>query len=415
MARVPYPFACGCYSKAAMPVSRTVAGALVAAAFVASVAASAPAGHPQLATAALELAPGELGAVRSAGSLALAPGAKGKEILLFDGGSGELGSYLETGAAWAKPVRLRDRQGAPFSPAVFRFKVDGDRIAFAGPRGVDLFRRDTGEHAGGTADLHHAADVEAMPGGGWVVNLMWLPIPELVRAAKARFDGTEPRLVVVGGDLAVSRHGLAADARRTGNETAARTLRLAASADRLYAAELANYKVYELDRRLKLRATYLDPNVQLEKGLGLPPDGAMRKRYAAEAERQIARTGKDAAKASRPPETREAEFFSYQPAIEDLAWDQRSRQLVLLLAPGIANDVGALDLLDPATGEVRRLLLRLPEGLSSYGPLAQVVVGYRYLWLRNYPGGHPTLRLDRSALAEARPIRPPKVERAGAS
>jgi len=186
-----------------MPVSRTVAGALVAAAFVASVAASAPAGHPQLATATLELAPGELGAVRSAGSLALAPGAKGKEILLFDGGSGELGSYLETGAAWAKPVRLRDRQGAPFSPAVFRFKVDGDRIAFAGPRGVDLFRRDTGEHAGGTADLHHAADVEAMPGGGWVVNLMWLPIPELVRAAKARFDGTEPRLVVVDGDLAV--------------------------------------------------------------------------------------------------------------------------------------------------------------------------------------------------------------------
>ncbi len=397
-----------------MPVRQVITSALLAAVLAVSIAASPPAQHPQLATATLERAPGELGALRSSGSVVLSAGAKGKEILVFDGGSGELASYLETGASWAKPVKLRDRQGTAFSPVIFRFRASGDRIAFAAPQGVDLFRRDTGEHVAGTADLHHAADIEAMPGGGWAINLMWLPIPELVRVARERFDGTEPRLVVVDDDLAISRHGLAAEAARTGNETAARTLRLAASADRLFAAELANYKIYELDRRLKLRATYLDPGLQLEKGLGLPPDVEMQKHYTAEAERQIARAGKDAAKGARPHESREAEFFSYQPAIEDIAWDPRSQQLVLLLAPGIANDTGALDLLDPATGEVRRLLLRLPEGLSSYGPLAQVVVGYRYLWLRNYPGDHPTLRLDRAALAEARQIHPSKVERSGA-
>lgn len=395
---------------------RKTAGSLIAVVAVALAAAAAgPPPPPRLASVTLERAPGQLGDVRSPGSLALVAGAKGKEILLFDGGSGALSSYLETGVSWTKAVHLKDRQGMVYSPVVFRFKVGGDRIAFAGPKGVDLFKRDTGEYAGGTADLHHAADVEAMPGGDWVVNLTWLPIPELVRAAKERFDGTEPRLVVVDGDLEVSRHGLAEEAARTGNQTAARALRLAASPDRLFAAELANYKVYELDRRLKLRATYLDPAMQLEKGLGLQPDMTARKHYLSEAERQIATAGNDAAKgprpSGRPPGKMESEFFSYQPAIEDIAWDPRSHLLILLLAPGIVNDVGALDLLDPATGRTRRLLLRLPEGLSTYGPLAQLAVGYRYLWLRNYIGGNPTLRLDRSALAEARAISPPKVER----
>jgi hypothetical protein len=382
------------------------------AAAAALVASPVPARRAPLPSVTLERAPGEFGELHSSGSLQLTASAKGKEILVFDGGSGRLASYLETGAAWGKPVELKNRQGDAYTPAIFRFKTEGDRIAFAGPKGVDLFKRETGGYEGGTAELHHAADVEAMPGGNWVVSLTWLPIPELVRAAKERFDGTEPRLVVVDEDLKVSRHGLAGESERTGNQTAARTLRLAASADRLFAAELANYKVYELDRRLKLRATYRDPSLQLERGLGLPPDIAMQKRYVAEAAQQAARTGSDAAKGSRPAGKREAVFFDYQPTIEDLAWDPRSRRLVILLAPGIVNDVGALDLLDPATGQVQRLLLRLPEGLGSYGPLAQVVVGYRYLWLRNLLDNRPTLRLDRAVLARARSITPPKVERA---
>ncbi len=398
--------------------SRVVAGLIAGAAAVlaASAAPSAspsPPRRPQLASVTLERAPGELGDVRSSGSLQLAADAKGKEIMLFDGGSGELASYLETGAAWAKPVPLRDRQGSAYRPVIFRYKVSGDRIAFAGPKGVDLFKREAGEYVGGTADLHHAADVELMPGGDWVINLTWLPIPELVRAAKERFDGTEPRLVAVDDDLEVSRHGLAEESERTGNQTAARTLRLAASTDRLFAAELANYKVYELDRRLKLLTTYRDPSIQLEKGLGLAPDVAMQKHYVSEAKRQVSQSGKDAAKGERPQGKPESEFFNYQPAIGDIAWDPRSHRLLILLAPGIVNDVGALDLLDPTTGQVQRLLLRLPEGLASYGPIAQLVVGYRYLWLRNYPGNHPTLRLDRSALAQARSIKLPRVEPVG--
>jgi len=165
--------------------------------------------RPHLQAATLERAPGELGRTRSSGSQVIVAGAKGKEILVFDGASGELSTYLETGAAWSKPVQLKDRQGSPYTPVGARFKVSGDRIAVARPEGVDLFQRDTGDYVGGTADLHHAADVEAMPGGDWVINLTWLPIPELVRSAKEKFDGTEPRLVVVDDDLEVSRHGLA--------------------------------------------------------------------------------------------------------------------------------------------------------------------------------------------------------------
>jgi hypothetical protein len=100
----------------------------------------------------------------------------------------------------------------------------------------------------------------------------------------------------------------------------------------------------------------------------------------------------------------ESTFFTYQAVIRDVAWDARSRQLVLLLAPGVANDLGALDLLDPATGTVRRLLLRLPEGASRV-ELSQLAIGFRYLWLRGHPGDGPTLRLDREALAQAKAVK----------
>jgi hypothetical protein len=73
-------------------------------------------------------------------------------------------------------------------------------------------------------------------------------------------------------------------------------------------------------------------------------------------------------------------------------------------------------MLTSGTGGRRRLpqAAAARPGLSSYGPLVQLAVGYRYLWLRNYPSRNPTLRLDRAVLAEAQTISPPKVERAGA-
>lgn len=84
-------------------------------------------------------------------------------------------------------------------------------------------------------------------------------------------------------------------------------------------------------------------------------------------------------------------------------WDPYSHQLILLLANGIAADQEALDLLDPDTGTVRRLLLRFPEG-TTHKQLSQVAVGHRYLWFRSHSGASPTFRLDRSALEQARSV-----------
>ena len=368
--------------------------------------AKKPATLARQVTVTLERAPGELGKAESTGSLFIVTAAKGKEVLLFDSASGEVKPFLETGDSWAKPIALRGPGGEKFSPAAFRMAVNGGLIACASPSGVKLFELETGELAADAPYLHHAAAVAAMPDGSWAVSLTRLPFPEIERADQDKFGGPAPRFVVVNDKLEIQRQGLAADKDRTPNQAAARTLRLAASPDRLFAAEIGNYKLYEFDRRLKLHDTFNDPHLKLEEGLGLPPDHQAQEKFLAEARQNIARKGTDATEAAAGasgPTRGQSSFFSYQTVIGDMAWDPYSHQLILLLADGIAADHEALDLLDPATGNVRRLLLRLPEG-AARKPLSQLAVGHRYLWFRSHSGVSPTFRLDRSALEQARSV-----------
>ncbi len=366
-----------------------------------------PAASPRLVAVTLERAPGDLGRAESTGSLFLVTAAKGREILLFDSGSGELKPFLETGQSWAKPIRLRGPGGNRFSPSAFRLAVNGDLIACANPLGVNLFKLDTGEMVAEAPYLHHAAAVVALPGGSWGVSLIRLPFPEIERADQQKFGGPAPQFVVVDDKLEIERQGLAADSRRTSNQAAARALRLAASPDRLFAAEDANYKVYEFDSRLKLHSTFVDPRLKLEEGLGLTADQREQERFLSEARQKIAGRGRDATKqATEPGEPTlkgKSTFFGYQTVIWDMAWDPFSHRLVLLLADGVTAEQGALDLLDPATGQVQRLLLRFPEG-ATRGQLSQMAVGRRFLWFRSLLGASPTFRLDRSALEQARSI-----------
>ncbi|MFY9824073.1 MAG: hypothetical protein WAM82_22030 [Thermoanaerobaculia bacterium] len=359
----------------------------------------------RLATVTLERAPGELGKIQSTGFLFIVTAAKGKEVLLFDSSSGELKPFLETGDSWAKPITLRGPGGVKFSPAAFRMAVNGGLIACAGPSGVKLFNLETGELAADAPYLNHAAAVAAMPDGSWAVSLTRLPFPEIERADEEKFGGPAPRFVIVNDKLDIRRQGLPAEKGRTPNQAAARALRLAASPDRVFAAEIGNYKLYEFNRGLKLRGTLDDPHLKLEEGIGLPADNQAQEKFLAEARQISARRGTDAAKGARPSEpTRgQSSFFSYQTVIGDMAWDTYSHQLILLLAEGIAADHEALDLLDPATGNVRRLFLRLPEG-TDRKQLSQLAVGHRYLWFRSHSGVGPTFRLDRSALEQARSV-----------
>jgi hypothetical protein len=377
--------------------------------------AKRPASAQRLVTVTLERAPGELGKAVSGGLLYVATADKGKEVVLFDSGSGEVKSFLETGAAAAEPVRLRGRTGDRFSPVAFRMAASDDAIAFSSPLGVSLFKRETGELLAEAPYLHHAADVAALPDGTWAVSLMRLPFPEIARADKEKFGGPAPRFVVVNDKLEISGQGPADDADRTPNQTAARALRLAASANRLFAAEIANYKVYEFDHAFKLRSTYTDPRLKLEEGVGLAADQQQQQeRFLAEARDRMGRAGTDATRpgtaGQAAPARAHANFFQYQMVVWDVAWDPVSHQVIMLLAPGIAGEHAALDLLDPATGEVQRLLLRLPPETAQM-ELSQLAIGHRYLWLRGHEGGNPTLRLDRSELEQARPITGPQVDR----
>jgi hypothetical protein len=379
--------------------------------------AKAPVASPRLAAAMLERAPGDLGKADSTGSLVLVTADKGKEILLFDSGSGELTSYLETGQSWGKPVRLRGRDGESFSPHAFRMAANGELVAFANPLGVNLFRRETGELVAEAPYLHHAAAIAAMPDGSWAVSLTRLPFPEIARADKEKFGGPAPRFVVVNDKLEIWRQGLPAQSDRTPNQAAARSLRLAAGPGRLFAAEVANYKIYEFNRELKLRSSYADPALKLEDGLGLSPNRQEQEGLLAEARQKMASAGTNAL---RPAPAQggltqggagkgRAEFFNYQTVISDMVWDPFTHQLILLLADGIAGNDGALDLLDPTTGHARRLLLRLPDG-AAHKQLSQLAVGHRYLWLRSHAGATPTFRLDLSALEQARTVAGPTME-----
>jgi hypothetical protein len=360
----------------------------------------------------LERAPGDLGKAESPWSLFLVTAAKGREVLLFDSGSGELKPYLETGQSWAKPIRLRGRDGDRFSPSAFRLAVNGELVACASPLGVTLFKLNTGELVAEAPYLHHASAVAALPDGSWAVSLIRLPFPEIEQADKEKFGGPAPQFVVVNDKLEIERQGLPADAHRTPNQAAARALRLAASPNRLFAAEIANYKVYELDSRLKLHSSFVDPRLKLEEGLGLTADKQEQERFLSEARQKIAGRGADAMQRAtdrREPTTQgKSTFFGYQTVIGDMAWDPFSHRLILLLADGITSEQGALDLLDPTTGQVQRLLLRFPEG-TTRRQLSQLAVGHRFLWFRSHPGASPTFRLDRSALEQARSI--PGVER----
>jgi hypothetical protein len=168
------------------------------------------------------------------------------------------------------------------------------------------------------------------------------------------------------------------------------------------------------DHAFKLRAAYADPKLKLEEGVGLAADQQQQERFLADARDRMGRAGTDATRpgiaGQAAPARAHANFFQYQMVFWDLAWDPVSHQVILLLAPGIAGEQAALDLLDPATGEVQRLLLRLPADTAQM-ELSQLAIGHRYLWLRSHEGGNPTLRLDRSKLELARPIAGPQVDR----
>lgn len=284
--------------------------------------------------------------------------------------------------------------------------AEGGLIAFSCSDSVALFKPD-GSVAAQSRSFFLTSDVTTLPTGEWGVGL--LQIPE----GNGKFMGTKeqgsstPRLVALNRKLEVAGRGLSVgDEDRSPNQAAARSLLLAASNQRVFAAELANYKIYELNRQLKLRTTYTDPKLQLEDGRS---QTAIQLRQSEQKDRKLRDSvakslegrGSNAAKAPSEKPAMEGGSLNYAPVIQDIAWDPVSSRLAILLNRNSSEGkAGAIDFLDPLTGEAERVLLRLPEGLSHDAEISQISIGRRFIWLRAHKGNVPTLRIDRFALEQ---------------
>lgn len=340
---------------------------------------------------AVEGAPLELGAKTSPGSLVLAASGDGRELFLFDTETSTLTRYLETGERRREEVVLRGVAGAPFRPKAPRLAVAGEVVAVAGFDGMALFR-DTGELLVATRTLPLVSSLAAAGGGQWLLGLHQLGV-RLPGTDTAGLGEEEPRLVWVDDDLELRRTGLLRERAGSAALGAARALRVAFDGERVYAAELANYRIHELDSGLRLRHTWEVPTLLFESA---ETDAAEPSSAPPKAVRNYLETLPEEL-VSRPEDDGKQvyEAFSHRDVVRAMAWDSRARRLVLFIAPGIVADEAALDLLDPVTGILTRGLLAHPSGEEASPLVSQLVVGRRFLWFRNHEGRSTTYRVDR--------------------
>ncbi len=355
-------------------------------------------------TLELEAAPGEVGQARAAGMLLLQT--SGSEVKLLDAQTATLRRYAENGKERGTAISLRG-EGGNRPTGSLSFATSGDRILLRSPTQLTLTDDDGGFLA--QELLFFAGDVVAKKGSSWLVSLASGPRGGLF-ASLDHFGRPTPRLVEFHGKLKTGRIGLPVDESETITKSQAvgRSLHLAWAKDRLYAAELARYRVYELGADLELRATYRDPELEREESEA-EQEGALAS-LESRGREVMDRQSYDATRGDRPAATPKAVAFSYKPVIRDIAWIPSLGKLVILLQRGLVASLPVLDLLDPATGQIERFILSFPSGKAGKQPLTQIAVGKHYLWLRAHPGGQPTWRIERSALQEGQRLTLPEVE-----
>ncbi len=361
----------------------------------------------------LEIAPRDLGTAHSEGDLLLAASSGGKEIYIFDSEAGEVETFLESGEAWGDPINLAGGVSSPLH-GVSRFDIRDGIMAFSAGEGVYVYS-DEGQlkHQ---RRIFRPGDISVLSSGSWAVSLINLPHPAVPGRflARGEFGEEVPRIVFLDRDFELAEAGLfMEDEKVSGSAAAGRTLRLAWGGDRLYAAELANYRVSEFDRNLNLTASFSEPELFFEEGREDsvdPADSGTTKLEESfdQKEKSLGRDLARAPKAARPGK-RTVQAFHYTPVIRDIAWDQDSDRLILLIDRGIASAQHAIDMLDPLTGRVRRVLCELPEEIGQGLTLTQIAAGKRYVWLRGYDGTTPTFRVSKLDLTEGSELMLPEV------
>ncbi len=351
-------------------------------------------------SAVAELAPGELGKARGRGKLALA--AFRKSVYLLDNSTGELTEYRENGKAAGDPVTLA-RTELSFRDKPLWLAVGGSQVGVATLVDVAVFDLDGSPVA--YRQVFGVSSFARLANGEWGLGLSQGPgfWPDFSRSQS---DGPRARVVSLGSKLELSHSGLLTLRDYSRNQGAARSLILvSAPPTRAYAVEIANYRIYELTPRLKLLATLIDPKLLLEgggTGAAAEQEQAQRDTQVKKDVRRITGDGKGVTIAPAPPAATNlsVETFVYRHAVLAAGWDDRAGRLVLLLNRGIVGPEYTLDSVDPVSGDVYRLSLRIPEAPEAK-TLSQLAVSEGYVWLRTKPGDQPIWRVDREALVRS--------------
>jgi len=345
----------------------------------------------------LEVAPRDLRALSSADDLLIT--ASGQEVILFDAASLEVHRFLESGSSWGKAKKL-SAQEQP-APRFSRLDASGGTLSFSGHRGVFLYT-DKGVPKG-QMDIFQPGDIAQISTREWAVSLTNLPHPAKPGAfiGRRQFGKEIPRVIVLDRNLEVTEKGMIVeDSLLSGSAAVGQTLRLAWSGQHLYAAELASYRIYQLDRDLETQTIFNDPELAFkeQEHIEATPeeDEAM-----AEAQQDL---GADASRPKKAgPKAKGKRLTArYTPVIRDITWDDSGKRLLILIDAAALAERPAVDLLDPSTGESRRVELRLPKGAKPV-TLTQIATTRRFVWLRGYAGTSPTFRFakaDFEALAD---------------
>ncbi len=295
---------------------------------------------------------------------------------------------------------------------VVAFAAAGNQVALATPFNTLLYKQDGRLIA--EKSLLFPGDITSTKAGVWALSLGATPRSDNGEfLGREEFPGLPPRLIELGTKLKLGRRGFPIeeeDRTISGSRALGRTLSLAWSGDRLYAAELANYTVYEFGSDLKLRATFRDPELALEN------DGDSSTSEEIRFEKKVQRTLDHAPSEATKPDGEEGEepkvvaVFNHQQVIRDIAWHAATNRLAILVKRGVLETGPVLDLLDPQTGEVERFHLRMPDGSEGKQPVSQLAVGKSYLWLRAHSGSQETWRVGHAELIEGQRLAMPEVE-----
>lgn len=365
----------------------------------------ASAREPELPRLTAEVAPGELGEVEGKDVLIAADGS-GREIFVYFPENTSIQRYTEKGRTWGDPIPLR--VDALRHPITFiRMDAGGGRLALSGHAGLALFSARDGsllaQHR-----VFQVGDVALLPNGDYAAALTNLPHPARQGSFVGRrsFADEVPRVVVYDGDGAISQKGLfeGSEGNADPSRAMARALRLSWGGDSLWAGEVGNYRVIELDRKLEQLDQVHDPEWDYQAIVAeddTVPATEDRDSSATvpsdEVTKRVRSPGRDLARQKKPSAPSRI-AIEYDPIVVDLDWGPKPGQVYWLLDRESFRGSYSIDRLDPTTGEVRRTALEMPGGFE--GSPSQITVGARYVWLRGYGQDSPVLRVDRSLLDE---------------